>query len=181
MHQYLALLRGINVSGQKSIKMPNLITLCKNIGFEEISTYIQSGNICFKSVNENIEHLAVILQDSIKQEYNFDVPVMIIKKSRLEEIYDKLPFKNIDVENEGNKVLVSFLDTQPEQEKISHLLSYVKEPEKMIVDKQVIYLHCPNGYGKTKLSNNFVENKLKVTATTRNLKTIVKLIARLKS
>ncbi|MCO4798894.1 MAG: DUF1697 domain-containing protein [Colwelliaceae bacterium] len=180
MNQYLALLRGINVSGQKAIKMASLISLCQKIGFEEVTTYIQSGNICFKSANKDIEKLTLLLQENIKQEYNFDVPVLIIKHRTLEEIYNNLPFKNIDVASEGNKVLVSFLSTQPDQEKITHLLSYVKAPEKLSVDKQALYLHCPNGYGKTKLSNNFVENKLKVTATTRNLKTIVKLIALLK-
>jgi uncharacterized protein (DUF1697 family) len=176
MQQYVALLRGINVSGQKKIKMVDLVELCKNIGFEDVSTYIQSGNICFKSSSSDEINLAILLQDKIKQHYGFEVPVLIVSKAQLESIFNRLPFDDIDIASEGNRVLISFLNTIPEPEKVSLLLTYVKAPEKLIVDQQVIYLHCPNGYGKTKLSNNFVENKLNAIATTRNLKTIEKLV-----
>ncbi|MDO6445750.1 DUF1697 domain-containing protein [Colwellia sp. 1_MG-2023] len=177
MQQYIALLRGINVSGQKKIKMADLVNHCQDVGYEEVSTYIQSGNICFKSASEDALELAVVLQDKIKQVYSFDVPVLVIKSEQLNNIFHELPFENIDIANEGNKVLVSFLNALPKPDEVSHLLSYVKAPEQLVIDQQVIYLHCPNGYGKTKLSNNFIESKLKVIATTRNLKTIAKLIS----
>lgn len=150
MQQYIALLRGINVSGQKKIKMAELVNHCQDIGLQEVSTYIQSGNICFTSSSIDEQALAIQLQDKITQQYGFDVPVIILNKA-------------------------------PEQQKVSQLLSYVKAPEKMIINEQVSYLHCPNGYGKSKLSNNFVESKLNLVATTRNLKTVEKLISLLNS
>lgn len=176
MQQYIALLRGINVSGQKKINMADLVNHCQDVGYEEVSTYIQSGNVCFKSTSIDEVELASLLQVKIKREYGFDVPVLVIKSEHLNLIFNKLPFENIDIANEGNKVLITFLDALPVPDDVSHLFSYVKAPEQLVADQQVIYLHCPNGYGKTKLSNNFIESKLKVTATTRNLKTIAKLI-----
>lgn len=176
MQQYIALLRGINVSGQKKINMADLVNHCEDLDFQEVSTYIQSGNLLFKSSTQDESKLANLLQDKIKQEYGFEVPVLVINKEQLVTVFKQLPFEKIDIASEGNKVLISFLNTVPETEKLNHLLSYVKPPEKLVTSQKVIYLHCPNGYGKTKLSNNFIESKLKVIATTRNLKTIEKLI-----
>jgi len=176
MNQYLALLRGINVSGQKKIKMAELISHCLAIGFEKPSSYIQSGNVLFHSINDDPQQLALQLKEKIVQVYGYDVAVIVINKATVENTLLKLPFNDIDVANEGNKVLVSFLACSPKNEAVEHLLSYVIAPENLVIDNNVVYLHCPNGYGKSKLSNNFVENKLKVVATTRNLKTIVKLV-----
>ncbi|MEW6991366.1 DUF1697 domain-containing protein [Colwelliaceae bacterium 6441] len=177
MTQYIALLRGINVSGQKSIKMVDLVALCQEIGFEEVSTYIQSGNICFKSANNNIDELETLLHDKISHVYQFDVPVLIITVETLSQVYRQLPFDNIDLSSDGSKVLISFLSNNAKLSRIEQLMSYVKAPERLEVNERVIYLHCPNGYGKSKLSNNFIETKLQVNATTRNLKTVVKLIS----
>ncbi|MDT0602603.1 DUF1697 domain-containing protein [Thalassotalea castellviae] len=177
MQKYIAFLRGINVSGQKKINMADLVKLCQRIGFNHVSTYIQSGNICFSHANNDKQYLINHLQVEIKQQYGFDVPVIILTKDELDEAYRNLPFKQIDIENQGNQVLLSFLNEQPQKDKIDQLLAYVNPPEKLTIADQIIYLHCPNGYGKSKLSNNFIENKLKLVATTRNLKTINKLIS----
>jgi len=176
MQQYIALLRGINVSGQNKIKMADLVEYCQSIGFEDVSTYIQSGNICFKSSINDKKHLTLLLQNKLMQQYGFEVPVLMVNKAELASTFNKRPFVDIDIASEGNKVLISFLNRLPEPQNVSHLLSYVQTPDQLIADQQVIYLHCPNGYGKSKLSNNFIENKLNVIATTRNLKTIEKLI-----
>lgn len=175
MQKYIALLRGINVSGQKKIKMADLVQHCLAIDFKEVSTYIQSGNICFQHTNNNQQALSILLQDKIKQEYGFDVPVIVLSKAEFLEASAQLPFNHIDIEKEGNQVLLSFLNALPGEEHVNHLLTYVNAPEQLVVNQKRIYLHCPNGYGKSKLSNNFIENKLKVIATTRNFKTINKL------
>jgi len=176
MQSYISLLRGINVSGQKKIKMTELAALYHSLKLQEVKTYIQSGNVVFQSDNKSLEELTKDIEQGIKQKFSFDVPVIVLTSSELTYALKKLPFKNINVANDGGKIMFSFLSELPTQATIEMLMSYVKAPESLIIENKVIYLHCPNGYGKTKLSNNFIENKLKLTATTRNLKTVIKLL-----
>ena len=79
------------------------------------------------------------------------------------------------MEADGAKYLLTMLAEAPDTDKVETLMSYVKEPEQLVVKEENIYLYCPNGYGETKLSNVFIEKKLGVQATTRNWKTITKL------
>jgi uncharacterized protein (DUF1697 family) len=171
---YISLLRGINVSGQKKVKMTELKALYESLGLQSVVTYIQSGNVIFKS-NKNAEILKGLLEQAIEQHFSFQVPVNVITKDHFLIINKQLPFTDIDLELDGTKVLITFLSASPKSELTEKLMTYVKAPEKLIISDKVIFLHCPNGYGKTKLSNNFIENKLKVVTTTRNLKTLVKL------
>jgi len=173
---YISLLRGINVSGQKKIIMKELKALYESLDLVEVITYIQSGNVIFKS-DKNEAVLIELLEKAIFHKYGFEVPVQIRDKESFNSIINALPFSRLNLEEESTRVMVTFLDVAPYTEDIEKLMSYVKEPERlMIVDKEV-YLHCPNGYGKTKLTNVFIESKLKVRATTRNWRSIMKLQA----
>ena len=173
--KYISILRGINVSGQKKIIMSDLKILYEHLGFLNITTYIQSGNVVFENTSKNIQDIKKAIETAIEKKYNFIVPVNVRRAEDYRTILNNLPFKNIDIEQEGTKILITFLSETPEESNIIKLQEHVIAPEKLILDNQVIYLHCPNGYGKTKLSNGFIENKLKVTATTRNIKTVIKL------
>jgi len=176
MTTYISLLRGINVSGQKKVKMAELKALYESLGLQNVVTYIQSGNVIFKS-DKNSESLKMLLEQTIKQNYSFEVPVEVISQKDFLMVNEHLPFTDVDLELDGSKVLITFLSAAPKTELVEKLMTYVKSPETLIINNKVIFLRCPNGYGKSKLSNNFIENKLKVTATTRNLKTLVKLSA----
>lgn len=177
MIQYVSLLRGINVSGQKKIKMADLKDLYESLGFVNVITYIQSGNVIFTYSEANVTVIQRMIEQAVKEKYSFDVPVTLCSKQEFTLALDNLPFENIDVDEEGNKVLFTFLSKPPSAEDISVLLEYVNAPEQLIIKGNVVYLYCPNGYGKSKLSNVFLEKKLKVLATTRNLKSVVKLNA----
>ena len=174
MTTYISLLRGINVSGQKKVKMAELKVLYESLGLEDVATYIQSGNVIFKD-DRDAPALKSCLEQNIEQHFSFHVPVEVIPHHEFMKVNNQLPFDDINLEQDGTKVLITFLSELPQATLIEKLMSYVKAPEQLVIKEKVIYLHCPNGYGKTKLSNNFIENKLKVTATTRNLKTIAKL------
>lgn len=176
MTTYVSLLRGINVSGQKKVKMTDLKMLYESLGLQNVVTYIQSGNVIFKSDKE-ADILKVFLEQAIEQHYSFQVPVKVISEDEFLMIKTHIPFSNINVELDGAKVLITFLSASPKVELADKLMTYIQAPEKLIINDKIIFLHCPNGYGKTKLSNNFIENKLKVSATTRNLKTLIKLSA----
>ena len=174
MQTYIAILRGINVSGKKMINMEALRAHMQELGFKNIKTYIQSGNLIFESENTNKSELVRQIEAQILKQYGFEVPVIVRTPDDLEHILKNNPFLNARKED-IDKLHVTFLSSEPKQEH----LTKIKPPEN-ITDEFVIagghvFVFCPNGYGNTKISNTFFENKLKVTATTRNWKTVVKL------
>ena len=172
MQTYISMLRGINVSGHKMIKMEALRNLYTQLNFKNVQTYIQSGNVIFQSTEKNINKLEQKIADKILEEFGFDVPIMVKSKADFENVIHHNPFPNEDL----SKVHVTFLCENPQPEnglKISHTAFL---PDQFVIIENSIYLFCPNGYGKTKLNNTFLENKLKVIATTRNWKTINELL-----
>lgn len=174
--KYISILRGINVSGQKKIKMADLKSLYENEGFEDVTTYIQSGNVLFNSENRNLEEIKSIIESAIRENYKFDVPVDIRTKEEYQKIIDRCPYEEAKFEENATKVLVSFLSEEPSEDKRKQLEAIAKNPEMLKVDGRVVYLYCPNGYGKSKLSNTFIESKLGLVSTTRNWKTVQKLL-----
>lgn len=178
MNTFLSFLRGINVSGQKKIPMAELKKLYEELHFENINTYIQSGNVIFK--NKNSVDLSQQIEQKIFEKYNFYVPVIIRTSDEMEKIIGRNPFlkqKDIDL----SKLHIVYLANDPNQDNIEKLKNYNYEPDKFYVSGKEVYLYCPNGYGKTKLTNNFFENKLKISATTRNWNTTNELFKILKS
>ena len=176
MQTFISILRGINVSGQKKILMADLKALYEGLQFKEVTTYIQSGNVIFKSDSKISDAaLAEKITAAILKKYSFTVPVIVRNINQLENIILGNPFlkeKNIDLE----KLHVTFLSEIPGQPATDaiKLLSY--PPDRFSIIGEEVFLYTPGGYGETKLSNKFFENKLKVTATTRNWKTVNKLL-----
>ena len=173
--KYISLLRGINVSGQKSVKMNDLRVLYENLGLRNVITYIQSGNVIFDATG-NIASLADKIEKAIQKKYKFHVPVEIRTRQEFLSIIKNCPLKFLDLDANGAKVLVVFLSDFPSKDHISNIMQHVAESEKLIFNNREAYLYCPNGHGKSKLSNKFLEQKLKIRATTRNWKTVVKLL-----
>ena len=174
MKKFIALLRGINVSGQKQIKMSELKSLFEEIGFQTVETYIQSGNVIFASKEKSINKLEKKISVAIKTKFGFDVQIIVITLDEIEYVLKSNPF--IKKKKETDKLYVIFLAMAPSDEGIKKLKTIDYSPEEYFIDGRYIYLFVPNGYGKAKLNNNFVENKLKVFGTTRNLKTIKALL-----
>ncbi len=171
--KYLSLLRGINVAGQKKIKMAELKALYEGLGFADVQTYIQSGNVVFEA-DSGLKHQALIEQ-AIQKAYGFDVHVSVCIKDEFNAILEACPFGEVDLAADGTKVLATLLSDEPDQDAIDSLVSFKHESESLVVLNKVVYLRCPNGYGKTKLSNSLLEKKLKVQATTRNWRSMKKL------
>lgn len=170
--RYISLLRGINVSGQKKVKMSELQSVYEQLGFDNVLTYIQSGNVIFTAKNKNISTLIHDIESAIKKYFNFRVPVVIRTHAELKKIINGCPFNVVSDENFWTKILVTFLSAKPDVESVSGLMKYVYAPEELVVKGREVYLYCPNGYGKSKLSNTFLEKKLAVGATSRNWKSV---------
>lgn len=174
MQTYISILRGINVSGHRVIKMDVLKKLYLNLGISNIQTYIQSGNVVFRTVKSLRGLLEQKIKNIILKECGFDVPVIVKDSKELDAVLTNNPFlnkKNVDV----TKLHVTFLSQIPEQLYINNLKEVSFAADQFIISKDVVYLFCPMGYGDTKLNNNFFESKLKVKATTRNWKTVKEL------
>lgn len=170
MPTFISILRGINVSGQKKIKMADLKNLYEDLGFKNVQTYIQSGNVVFEYKEVTISELQQMIFDTIHKHYGFEVPNLILSPIAIETALKKNPFKDID------KMYFTFLAETPTKENIEKLYTYSFDEEYYELIGKVVYFHCPNGAGRAKMSNNFFENKLKVMATSRNLNTTKKLL-----
>lgn len=173
--KYISLLRGINVSGQKKIKMAELKALYESLGLARVVTYIQSGNVLFDSDEADPVTVQHCLQAAIAERFGFDVPVLVRTSEELDEAIARCPFGDIDIETQGTQYLVTFLSHAPAPEHLERLQSYAHESESLVVRERLVYLHCPNGYGRSKLSNTLLERVLVVTGTSRNWKTLCKL------
>ena len=170
--RYITLLRGINVSGQKKVKMNDLKSLYEGLGLQGVVTYIQSGNVIFNSQNKDSAELKASIEKAIQKKYEFNAQVVIRTTTEISSVIKNCPFGSVDLEKEGTKVLVTFLSSKPSKSRIEEVLKFVVEPEILVSKGTEIYLYCPNGYGKSKLSNTFLEKKLGVGATTRNWKSV---------
>ncbi len=173
MKTYIALLRGINVSGQKLIKMAELRESLEKAGFAGAKTYIQSGNIILQSAERDSKIIEEQVKALIKKDFGFDVPTFVTTAEYLEDTVNSNPFP----EAETKKIYVSLLNEKPDQERVEALKALDFSPEVYVIDDMRVYLFAALGAAKSKLSNNFFESKLKVKATSRNWNTINKLIA----
>jgi uncharacterized protein (DUF1697 family) len=175
MQTYIAILRGINVSGKNMIKMPELSALFEALGVKNVKTYIQSGNVIFQDKQKDTADFEKTLQQKIKERFGYNVPVMVKAKEYIEQVISDNPFvKNNDTDI--SKLHVTFLSEKPEKTNLDKIKTEQYIPDEFKIIDEAIYLYCPTGYGNTKLNNNFFENKLKVTATTRNWKTVNELM-----
>lgn len=168
---FISLLRGINVSGQKKVPMQQLKELYEKLTFTSVQTYIQSGNVIFSSNEKDLAKLRERIENAIKKEFGFDVLVFVRTRADLEKIVKSNPF----TKQESESLYVTLLSQSPVE--IPADLDKFKAPnDKYKIINDVIYFYCPDGYGKTKLSNNLFEKKLKLNATTRNYNTINALL-----
>ena len=175
MITYISILRGINVGGHKKIKMDALRQLYSSLGYEGVQSYIQSGNVIFNTNNTDTTALASTLSAKIHETFGFEVPVLVLKAQELKNAIDNNPYLN-DATKDSTTLHLTFLSALPDEELVEKLPTDFAPDEFCIIGK-VIYIHCPNGYGNTKLTNTFFENKLMLAATCRNLKTCNELVA----
>ncbi len=180
MPVYLALFRGINVSGKKIIKMEALRKLMETEGFKNVKTYIQSGNVVFDSDIKSKAQISSALEALIEKQYVFEVSIFVLDINDLNKTVDNNPFAKKDELEEGTKKLyVTFLSEKPSQENIEKLKDAPIGEDIIEFVDNVLYFKLISKASESKLSNNLIESKLKVRATTRNWNTTVKLLTML--
>ena len=172
MKNYIALLRGINVSGKNKILMADLRLLLEGLGFENVQTYIQSGNVIFQT-NKKKASLSKLIATKINETYNYNISVIIIDKLELQSVIKNNPFLINDTAVDLKKLYVFYLNKIPKETQKLTDFDFGKD-EYIIVDK-VIYIKYNLGAGTTKLSIKIIENKLDVIATARNWRSTNKI------
>lgn len=177
MRNYIALLRGINIGNRNKILMADLRVLLEQLGFIDIKTYIQTGNIAFNySGTENIPALSEKIERKITEVYNYTIPVLVISKDEITNIITENTFIKRGI-NDIERLHITFLETEPKAEELAKITEYKDisgDDEFQVVGKRV-YIYCSGTYMDTKFGNNFFEKKLKVKTSTRNWKTTIKL------
>ena len=172
---YITLLRGINVSGQKKIKMADLRALLETVPFQNVQTYIQSGNILFEYEQTAATDLEDKIASKIREKYGFEVPVLVKTPEEISQILENNPFLQ-DPDKNTDRMYFTLLSEAPAPDRVEKLKTFDYHPEEYVLDGTTVYFFSPHGYGRARMNNNFFENQLKVSATTRNLKTMQKLV-----
>ncbi len=171
MDLHISLLRGINVGGHHKIPMSSLKQWYEELGFHDVKSYIQSGNLVFKSPLKKNTDVELLIKEKIRSMHNMNIEVIVRSAGEFEKALRNHPFAKLPQAKEEH-LLIIFLQQHPD-EKLSSVLN--KEdylPDQFQLVGREIFLYCPDGYGRTKLTSNFFERKWKVIATTRNLKTV---------
>ncbi|MCJ8324894.1 MAG: DUF1697 domain-containing protein [Rhizobiales bacterium] len=171
MQTYIALLRGINVGGNHIVKMAELKILCAQLGFENIRTYIQSGNVIFDSNLTDKAEFANQLGLVIEQKYGFLPKIFILEKAQLLAVLAK---QSLSFDDE-KYVYLYFLQQPAKLAKLADIEALMAIGDEYKLTDDVFYLHCPNGIGKSKLLDK-LEILLGVKTTTRNLRSVKKII-----
>ncbi|MCP4975949.1 MAG: DUF1697 domain-containing protein [Maribacter sp.] len=172
---YIALLRGINVGGHKKIKMADLRLLFEGLGYKDVMTYIQSGNVVFKSDVNGIRKLENQISEAIKSNYGFEVPVLVKTRTEINKILGNNPFKDPE-DLANNKVYFVLLKEIPHRDDIEMTSKIIFENEKFVISRECVFIRYDVGAGKAKCGINFFESKLKVASTSRNYRTMTKLL-----
>jgi uncharacterized protein (DUF1697 family) len=173
--KHLALLRGINVSGHNMIKMEALKTTLEAIGFTNVVTYIQSGNVFVETEEESGFGVGFKIKQEIFKTFGHEVPVIVIGKNDLELCFKNNPFlKQKDVDTK--KLYVAFISKELSSSAINELKISQFKPDEAVIDGNRIFIKYDTGAGKTRLDQKYIEKKLNVTATIRNWNTVTKLL-----
>lgn len=168
------MLRGINLGNHNKISMPDLVGLFGSFGFSTIRTYLQSGNILFESEQTDREALSALIESGIMNAFGYCVKVFLRTPGDFKRIIANNPF--LQKPNADPATLhVTFLQRLPTSSEREDLGPALRDGDEFAIGEQEIFLYCPNGYGRTRLSNSFFERKLDQPATTRNWNTVTAL------
>jgi uncharacterized protein (DUF1697 family) len=171
---YIALFRGINVGGTNVLPMKDLVAQLENLGSQNVKTYIQSGNAVFQNKEEDASLLSNKIRAAIKKSHGFAPQVLLLEPEEIERAIESNPFP--EAEPEPKTLHIFFLATMPKDLDLGALESIKSDRERFALEDRVFYLHAPEGIGRSKLAAN-IEKLLGVSATTRNWRTVRKVMA----
>ena len=171
----VAMLRGVNIGGYHMIKMEALRALCEALDCRQPRTYVQSGNVVFYTKERKLKRLSESIAEAIEKRLRFRPEVILRCCSEMRDVVARNPFaKGRDIP--GNKLLVAFLGGNPSVEARAQICKIKAEAEELHLAGRELYIHYPNGVGRSKLTFALIEKILKTPATGRNWNTVTKLL-----
>jgi uncharacterized protein (DUF1697 family) len=174
MKTLIASLRGINVVGKNALSMKDLTADLSSLGLRDVRTYIQSGNVVFRSATKDTAALAKKISVEIKRRRAIEPYVIVLSVSQLEKIIAANPFP--DAETEPSTLHVNFISAKPSNPNLARLEEVRTKTERFALQREAFYLHAPDGIGRSKLAAR-IEKVLGVPVTSRNWRTVCKIAA----
>lgn len=171
MNPSVAFSRGINVGGKNPLPMASLREICEGLGLVSVSTYIQSGNVVFACPTKAIASAARGIAGGIEQLHGFRPSVVVRTLDETRAAIAACPF-----EGDPARVLVMFLEGEPVRGAAKAVAALCTGPERIVVARGEVYLHFPGGVGASKLSMAKVEAALGTPGTSRNVRTVAKVV-----
>jgi uncharacterized protein (DUF1697 family) len=174
MARYVALLRGINVGGNKKVPMARLRELLQGLGYTDVATLLQSGNAVFTSQEKNPAQLVKRIEAAIAREFGFEVAVIVRTRDELAAVLKANPLPG--AEEAPSQFLVTFLSDVPDPKRLQEIDPAAYLPDEFRVVGREIYARFPKGIGNSKLATVLGGPRLGVTPTARNWSTVTKLL-----
>jgi uncharacterized protein (DUF1697 family) len=171
---YTSLLRGINVGGNKTVKMSLLKELYESLGFKNVKTLLNSGNAVFESKDSQAK-LEKTIEASILKKFGFEVGVVVVNPEQLKKIIKANPFKK-EEQKDPSHLLMMFLKDDPNEKAFNEFKKSYEGHEKFSLGDKVLYVYYGTGLAKSKLTNVLLEKKLGTIGTARNWNTANKLL-----
>ena len=174
MSRYAALLRGINVAGHNMLPMKELVPMFEAVGCTDVESYIQSGNVVFAAPATLARKVPELVAAKIKGRFRYDTPILVRSAAALAQVAASNPF--LAGVAPSNGTYVAFLANAPAKALVDALDPNRSPPDAFAVRGTEVFLHYPNGAGRTKLTNVYLESKLATIATSRNWRTLLQLV-----
>ena len=174
MTRCVSLLRGINVGGNKAVRMDALKELHESLGLQRVETYIQSGNVVFTSDDANTAQLSSQIEEAFQHKLGFLSNVIVRTADEFNVIIENNPFKDQPMK-ETKWIVAMFLASDPINTALEDIQKTYSGPEEIHIIGQEVYIYYPEGIGRSKLTNTFLEKKLKTVGTARNWNTVLRL------
>ncbi len=171
----ICMLRGVNVGGHNKIKMDALKVLCSSLKLKDPQTYVQSGNVIFKTEEKDLAKLTKRLQDALERKFGFRPDVMLRTASELRNVIARNPFAKRNGIEPG-RLLVTFLAADPGKEAREKALALKTDPEELHIIGREAYTYFPNGMAHPKIPWTTIERTLKSSGTGRNWNSVTKML-----
>ena len=171
----VCMLRGVNLASSNRIRMDALRTLCESLGHRDVATYVQSGNVVFRTAVRDLAKIARRIEDGIESTFGFRCDVVLRTPGELRDIVAANPFagrSGID----PSKFLITFLAREPGAEAQAKLRAVDIAPEELYIHGREIYIYFPNGLARPKLPSGLIDRTVKMPCTGRNWNTVTKLL-----
>jgi uncharacterized protein (DUF1697 family) len=175
MEKYIAFLKAINVGGH-NVKMDHLKKLFEKMGFENVKTFIASGNVVFETKSKTVDAIKKKIETELAKSLGYKVAAFIRTTKELKEIAEHKPFKDSDLDNKQNYLYIGFLDNQPDKELQKKVLVLSDEANEFHFNKTELYWLCRKNFSDSGITGKTLEKALGVETTIRNATTIRKIV-----